>query len=123
MSRQVVKCDCCYVRGWPAIMWTYEIEPFGFDFSDFPESPDPRIQSYQDDGFWAFCDDCHQLVEAGDRRGLMARAEVMEPAELPYEKEWRRRMFLGFFNAKRRCSPYRGHPLRPVDGSTQARWN
>jgi len=118
--RRVVKCDACYVRGWPAIMWTVEIEPFGFDL---PNSPDPRMSSYQDDGYWAFCDDCFKLVEAGDRQGLLARADLMDPVEPGPEKEWRRLMWQGFWNAKRRGRPYRGEPAFPVDGSTQARWN
>jgi len=122
VGRRVVKCDCCYVRGWPAIMWTYEIDPFGFEL---PDAPDPRMTTYMDDGFWAFCEDCHALVEAGDRRGLLARSEDMDPPAGPADREWRRLMFQGFFNAKRRCAPYRGDPAHrlPVDGSTQARWN
>lgn len=55
-------CDFCALIDPP---WTYYCEPF-----TIVQAPAPP---YQDDGMWAVCDPCHELIQDDDWEGLLDR--------------------------------------------------
>jgi hypothetical protein len=112
--RQIVKCDLCYVRLPPEIVWNYEIVPFAF-------KGEPGQQDYLDDGYWALCDTCHQLVKSQRYEKVFERSAAMDPVVYDDDasERWRRRMIGLFLNAKRRRPPYQGALFLFSDGETQ----
>ncbi|HET7110247.1 MAG TPA: hypothetical protein VFI41_05210 [Gemmatimonadales bacterium] len=114
--RQVIKCDICYVRMPPDMVWTYEIVPFSM-------RGEPGQRDYQDDGAWALCPDCHQAVQAQRFEDVFARSFAIDPPTNAAEERWKRRI-IGLFllaadETKIRRPPYRGLPYFFTDGETQ----
>lgn len=112
MSRQIVKCDLCYVRLPPAIVWHYDIEPFFIKGE--PGQPD-----YQDDGTWALCDTCHTLVDRKSWNALFNYIFEMDSPSSAADERWRRRLVGLFGRAKRIRPPYQGYQYLFTDGETQ----
>lgn len=67
-------CDFCAK---PDVRWTHFTEPFSLH----PE--------HQDDGSWAVCDPCHELVIAGDKEGILRRCVQYAPNPV-VDGEWRK---------------------------------
>lgn len=117
-DRRVIKCDCCYVRGWPAIMWCYEVVPFDVTL------PDGTTQ--HDEGLWAFCEECHRLAGRQDVVGMVERSLRMDPylpasvtrISLKEVRAWKQDLFRQLLAARRLSTPFQGHPddRLPIDG-------
>lgn len=61
-----MRCDFCLTRD---VAWCHHCDPFTLDW-------------YVDDGRWAACSTCHELVLARDEPALAARCGVkLKPAE------------------------------------------
>ena len=60
-------CDFCT---FPLVAWRFEAVPFGLDYG--------HAIATSDSG-WAACEDCADLILAGDRDGLVERALRISP--------------------------------------------
>jgi hypothetical protein len=91
MRRAVVICDFCSS---PAPAWCYPAATFDGPF---------HTRSVQD---WLACEECHRLIEAGDRTGLARRA-VLNPAvrqhgiDPAFARRYARELHDGFFEHRR----------------------
>lgn len=63
-----MRADNCDFCNKPGPDWTYPAQPFRGRFHD-PE--DTLSEAFGSDGGWAACDECHALIEAGDKEALV----------------------------------------------------
>jgi hypothetical protein len=63
----VMICDFCT---FPVVAWRFEATPFGLDYG--------HAIATSDSG-WAACEECAELILAGDRGGLVERALRISP--------------------------------------------
>jgi len=100
-------CDFCEQ---PGIAWSYPCAEFTLP------SPDPQYMGFGTDDDWAACGPCHDLIEAGDRRGLLDRAMRRWYRRVPKARwgEMRSELAvkLGGFDQHRRGDP---EPFTPPD--------
>jgi hypothetical protein len=69
-----IVCDWCLKPLTFEEVWTYEV-------ASMPIVGHPFITNSDDD--WAACDECHDLIEAGDDEGLVRRMVEMQPIHSP----------------------------------------
>lgn len=60
-------CDFCT---FPVVVWRFEAAPFGLDYGHAIATSDAG---------WAACEECSELILAGDRDGLVERALRISP--------------------------------------------
>lgn len=66
----MMQCDFCSS---PDVKWAYKAEPFAGMVLGVDRDGDIMSRHFSSDDGWAACDACHQLIEAGDRDGLIDR--------------------------------------------------
>jgi hypothetical protein len=76
MSEQ---CDICSD---PNPKWWYHAQPFESLIIGTKENGETITKRYIDEGEWALCDTCKDIVESGDREALVERS--MTSPHMPY---------------------------------------
>jgi hypothetical protein len=87
-----LKCDFCDA---PDPQWSYDASPIVIDFGVGP--------MHRDDGRWAACTACADLIDANDRDGLLVRAyQAWRKQGMPQSAalDVLRGMFTAFFMSK-----------------------
>jgi hypothetical protein len=103
---KLFNCDFCYVQVRQDLAWSHIFAPriipskFG-------------VPSKEDDGEWAACEDCHQLIEAEDVDGLWERSCRLDPLMLKVKNagDWKRWLFTEILTEwELIVPPYKGSP-------------
>jgi len=63
-------CDFC---GSTDVTWEYPAQDFMIGIGGIHEDGSTEIIGVGSDGSWASCDACHDLIERGDKDGVLAR--------------------------------------------------